>query len=79
MSTSATQESVLQERDDRRITLRILPAVAFSLVVYLSVGMPLAILPTYVHLHLGVSTLLAGLLISLQYIATLPAVLAPGG
>lgn len=70
MSTSATQESVLQERDDRRITLRILPAVAFSLVVYLSVGMPLAILPTYVHLHLGVSTLLAGLLISLQYIAT---------
>ncbi len=57
-------------RSARQITLRIIPAVAFTFVAYLCIGSTLAILPTYVHLHLGVSTLLAGLIVSLQYIAT---------
>lgn len=54
----------------RQITLRILPAVAFTAVAYFSIGIPLAILPTYAHLNLGVGTAIAGLLVSLQYIAT---------
>ena len=42
----------------------------FSFVVYLAIGLPLAILPAYVHLRLGFSAILAGLVISVQYIAT---------
>jgi len=55
---------------DQEITLRILPAVAFTFVAYFCIGAPLAILPSYLHLQLGVSTLVAGFLVSLQYIAT---------
>ena len=69
MTASTNQYANLQSTD-RRLTLRIIPVVAFSFVLYFSVGIPLAILPSYVHLQLGVSTFLAGLLISLQYIAT---------
>ncbi|HVN05389.1 MAG TPA: MFS transporter, partial [Bryobacteraceae bacterium] len=42
----------------------------FSFVVYLAIGLPLAILPAYVHLSMGFSAVLAGLVISVQYIAT---------
>jgi MFS family permease len=55
---------------DQEITLRILPAVAFTFVAYFCIGAPLAILPAYLHLQLGISTVLAGFLVSLQYIAT---------
>jgi nitrate/nitrite transporter NarK len=61
---------VPQPRTEREITLRILPAVAFTFVAYFCIGAPLAILPSYLHLQLGISTLLAGLLVSLQFIAT---------
>jgi MFS family permease len=37
----------------------------------LSIGLPLAVLPTYVHLRMGYSAALAGLVISIQYVATL--------
>jgi MFS family permease len=43
----------------------------FTFVVYLSVGLPLAVLPPYVHLRMGYSAALAGLAISIQYVATL--------
>ena len=39
--------------------------------MYLSIGLPLAILPAYVHLRMGFSAAMAGLVISIQYIATL--------
>jgi MFS family permease len=68
--TVATKQSANLQPTDRGLTLRIIPVVAFSFVLYFSVGIPLAILPSYVHLRLGVSTFFAGLLISLQYIAT---------
>jgi MFS family permease len=42
----------------------------FSFVCYLSIGLPLAILPEYVHLRMGYSAVLAGLVVSIQYIAT---------
>ncbi len=53
-----------------KLTLRILPAVAFTSIAYFSIGILLAILPSYVHLTLGLGTTVAGLLVSLQYIAT---------
>jgi MFS family permease len=49
---------------------QILPAVFFTFVCYLTIGIPLAILPTFVHLRLGFGTVIAGLAISAQYVAT---------
>jgi MFS family permease len=51
-------------------TRRILTFTCFTFVCYLSIGLPLAILPAYVHLRMGFSAVLAGLVISVQYIAT---------
>jgi len=50
--------------------LRIVSYTAFTFVVYLSIGLPLAILPPHVHLRMGFSAALAGLVIGIQYIAT---------
>lgn len=55
---------------DAASTRRILGYVFFTFIVYLSIGLPLAILPAYVHFNLGYSATLAGLVISIQYIAT---------
>ena len=44
--------------------------VYFTFISYLSVGLPLAVLPPYVHLRMGYSAALAGLVISVQYLAT---------
>jgi MFS family permease len=52
-------------------TLQIVTTVAASFACYLAIGIPLATLPTYVHLQLGFSAVIAGLAISLQYVATL--------
>jgi MFS family permease len=49
----------------------ILGFVYFTFICYLSIGLPLAVLPPYVNLRMGYSAILAGLVISIQYIATL--------
>jgi MFS family permease len=51
-------------------TRRIIGYIYFTFVVYLAIGLPLAVLPAYVHFRLGFSAALAGLVISIQYIAT---------
>jgi MFS family permease len=55
----------------RADTRRILGFVYFTFICYLSISLPLAVLPPYVHLRMGYSATLAGLVISIQYIATL--------
>src|SRR5215467_10039746 len=40
-------------------TAQILPAVFFTFVSYLSVGIPLAVLPLFVHMNLGYATVLS--------------------
>lgn len=55
---------------DRAAAREILTFTYFTFVCYLSIGLPLAILPAYVHLNMGFSAMLAGLVISVQYIAT---------
>ena len=52
------------------VIARILPTVSLTFVCYLTIGIPLAILPMHVHLQLGYGTVLAGLVISTQYVAT---------
>jgi MFS family permease len=49
---------------------RIIGYVFFTFICYLDIGLPLAVLPAYVHLRLGYHASLAGLVISIQYIAT---------
>ncbi|TWI52774.1 putative MFS family arabinose efflux permease [Pseudomonas duriflava] len=53
------------------VTLRIASIVVFSFLTFLAIGIPLAILPGYVHDTLGFGSVMAGLAISIQYIATL--------
>ncbi|GAB0116351.1 MFS transporter [Acidisoma sp. 7E03] len=48
----------------------ILGTVVFTLVAYLIVGLPLAALPPFVHGALGFNAALAGLSVSVQYLAT---------
>ena len=55
----------------RGSTWHIVSFTYFTFVCYLSIGLPLAVLPPYVHLRMGFSAALAGLVISIQYIATL--------
>ena len=51
--------------------VRIFGTVVFNLVLYLTLGLPLAVLPTVVHRALGYGPVLAGLAVSLQYVGTL--------
>ncbi len=49
----------------------VLSTVAFTFVIYLIIGLSLAVLPGFVHARLGFGAMLAGLSISMQYVATL--------
>jgi len=51
-------------------TWQIISFTSLSIIVYLAIGLPLAILPEYVHMRMGYHASLAGLVISIQYIAT---------
>ncbi|WP_426766726.1 MFS transporter [Erwinia aphidicola] len=54
-----------------RLNLRIISVVMFNFASYMTIGLPLAVLPGYVHDVMGYSAFWAGLVISLQYFATL--------
>jgi MFS family permease len=54
-----------------RLNLQIVSVVMFNFASYLTIGLPLAVLPGYVHDVMGFSAFWAGLVISLQYFATL--------
>lgn len=69
-STSNLATAKPPQAEQSATALRIVSYTAFTFVVYLSIGLPLAILPPYVHLRMGFSAALAGLVIGIQYIAT---------
>ncbi|WP_345829357.1 MFS transporter [Erwinia sp. HDF1-3R] len=54
-----------------RLNLRIISVVMFNFASYLTIGLPLAVLPGYVHDVMGYSPFWAGLVVSLQYFSTL--------
>jgi MFS family permease len=58
-------------RSEFATTLQIIPVVFFTFICYLTIGIPLAVLPGYVHTDLGFSPIIAGAAISVQYVATL--------
>src|ERR1700728_1186879 len=51
-------------------TLRILPTSLQIFLCYFAIGLPMAVLPSVVHLQLHFNTILAGVAISAQYVAT---------
>ena len=53
------------------VTLQVVSIVLFTFIGYLNIGIPLAVLPGYVHSQLGYGAVIAGLVISVQYLATL--------
>ncbi len=53
------------------VTGQIIPIVSFTFLAYLVIGLQLAVLPPFVHNDLGYSAVVAGLVISIQYVATL--------
>jgi len=55
----------------RSATARIVSTVSLTFLCYLAIGLPLPVLPPYVHDELGLGSMLAGLVISVQYLATL--------
>lgn len=71
MSTSHHSSTQLSAGSAQSNTWRILGFVYFTGIVYLSTGLPIAILPPIVHMRMGFSAILAGFVISLQYLATL--------
>ena len=52
-------------------TIRIIHTSLFVFFYYLTIGLLLAVLPGFVHLHLGLSPFWAGVAIGSQYVATL--------
>ncbi len=61
---------MIQPTKFRSVNLLISSAVYFDFAAYFAIGLSLAILPGYVHLQLGLSAVLTGLMVGLQYIAT---------
>lgn len=53
------------------ITLQIVSIVFYTFIAFLCIGLPIAVLPGYVHEQLGFSAIIAGLTIGCQYLATL--------
>ena len=71
MQTSPTESvASLSPLGSRAAVRSILTFSYFTFICYLSIGLPLAVLPAFVHLRMGMHAALAGLVISIQYIAT---------
>jgi MFS family permease len=67
---SATSTLPLSRSKTSGVTLRILPTSLQIFLCYFAIGLPMAVLPGVVHLQLHFNTVLAGLAISAQYVAT---------
>lgn len=52
-------------------TLQIVSIVFFTFISFLCVGLPIAVLPGYVHYDMGYGSVMAGVVISTQYLSTL--------
>src|SRR5436189_5769618 len=62
---------MLTFQQNRNRTLRIISTSVLIFVCYFTIGLQLAVVPGFVHWQLGYNAVLAGLAISVQYVATL--------
>ena len=67
----ASHSPATREGRQPGVLLPILSTVAFTFMAYLTIGLSLAVLPGFVNTNLGLGAMLAGLAISMQYVATL--------
>ena len=61
---------VTEQRAEGNISLTIAGFVSFTFVGYFTIGLAIAVLPIFIHQVLGFNTMIAGVVISLQYITT---------
>jgi hypothetical protein len=54
----------------REVNQKILGYVSLTFLGYFTIGLSLATLPIFIHQTLGFNTIIAGLVISVQYVAT---------
>ncbi|MFF7859752.1 MFS transporter [Pseudomonas monteilii] len=66
-----TAQQPAPTRNTLHITLQILSIVFYTFIAFLCIGLPIAVLPSYVHDQLGFGAVIAGVTIGLQYLATL--------
>jgi MFS family permease len=64
-------ESTAAPVESRRDAVLILQTVFLTFLNYLTIGLPLGVLPTFVHSTLGLGAVLAGFAVSIQYLATI--------
>ncbi|WP_219060150.1 MFS transporter [Pseudomonas sp. UMAB-08] len=70
---SAVQPPHLQTQpsSSMSITLQIVSIVFYTFIAFLCIGLPIAVIPGYVHDQLGFSAVIAGVTIGSQYLSTL--------
>jgi len=71
MSAALPPNTPIQNASSSAITLQIVSVVFYTFVAFLCIGLPIAVMPGYVHNQLGFSAVIAGLVIGSQYLATL--------
>ncbi|MDH0747694.1 MFS transporter [Pseudomonas sp. GD03842] len=71
MSAALPPNSPAPNAGSVAITLQIVAIVFYTFIAFLCIGLPIAVMPGYVHSQLGFSAVVAGLVIGAQYLATL--------
>ena len=71
MSAALPPNPPLKNASSTAITLQIVTIVIYTFIAFLCIGLPIAVMPGYVHNQLGFSAVVAGLVIGSQYLATL--------
>ena len=71
MSAALPPDTPPHNASSMAITLQIVSIVFYTFVAFLCIGLPIAVMPGYVHNQLGFSAVVAGLVIGSQYLATL--------
>jgi MFS family permease len=71
MSAALPPNTPVQDISSTAITLQIVSIVFYTFIAFLCIGLPIAVMPGYVHNQLGFSAVIAGLVIGSQYLATL--------
>ncbi|MBB6499933.1 MFS transporter [Pedobacter cryoconitis] len=64
------QTDTIADSSSSKIRLTITGFVTFTFLGYFTIGLSLAVLPVFIHQQLGYSAMIAGIVISLQYVTT---------